>query len=159
MDNDKVIRDSGGRFSPGTAPGPGRPPSGVNELKAAVENAVTAEHLTAIMRRATRMALEGNLSAMRFVIERSCGRPVEATADPAPLAIELPRMRTASDCDAAVQKITDAIVKGTISESAAKLLFEAIQTRLKALQTVDFEARLMELEHGATLVQRPKDRR
>ena len=62
-------RNEDGTFSKGNPGGPGRPRRWERELKKAATEAVTIEHVVAIMRRATRMALEGNLSAMRFVVE------------------------------------------------------------------------------------------
>jgi len=56
-------RDEKGRFAQGNSGGPGRPKGRGYELQRAAQEAVTAEHLTAMMRKAMRLALEGNLSA------------------------------------------------------------------------------------------------
>ena len=100
------------------------------------------------------MALEGNLSAMRFVFDRVCGRSAEAPRDAEPVAVEMPPMRTAADCNLAVERVLRAIVEGTVDRDIATLLIEAIQTRLKAIELNDLEERLAELEKTASTVER-----
>lgn len=148
-------RNNDGTFGKGNPGGPGRPRRWDRELRRAAAEAVTTEHVAAIMRRATRMALEGNLAAMRFVVERTCGRAVEVSEEPEPLAFDLPRMRTAADCDAAVQKIVDGIAKGLIPETTAKLLLDAVSARMKSIELNAHEQRLAELEKAAASVELP----
>ncbi len=154
MDDIIASRDERGRFLPGGAGGPGRPSvRTVDRLRQAVEEAVTPEHLTAVMRRLTRAALEGNIPAARIVLERSCGKPVESPPAGAPITFEMPRMRTAAECNAAVERIGEAVCRGDVDREAAKLMLDVIQTRLKAIEVTDFEQRLAELERTAKLVQ------
>ena len=149
-------RNERGRFSPGNPGGPGGSRRHATALRRAAEQAVTEEHVQAMVRKAVRMALEGNLTAMKVALERTIGRPSEAPGEAVPLSIDLGQLRTADDCSVATQRIVDAVVKGALAESAAKLLLEAVQTRLKALEMVEFEQRLMELEETSKLVQRPR---
>lgn len=148
-------RDDNGRFAPGNSGGPGRPPGRTNALQRAAEEAITPEHLSAVMRRALRMALEGNLSAIRFIAERTLGRAAEMQPTPEPLPLDLPRMRTAADCDLAMQKIVEAIVNGALTESAAKLMLDAVTTRMKSIELTDHERRLAEIERAAASVELP----
>ena len=64
-------------------------------------------------------------------------------------------MRTAADCDAAVQRIVDGIAKGLIPEATAKLLLDAVSTRMKSLELTEHEQRLAELEKAAGSVELP----
>jgi len=105
-----------------------------------------------MIRKAARMALEGNLPAMRLVLERTTGRAPEAPVEVEPLGIELPRLRTAADCNAAIEKLVDGICKGSVDRDAAKLLIDAIQTRLKAIEVNELEVRLAQLEESAKAV-------
>lgn len=152
-------RDARGRFAPGNPGGPGGARRRPSELRRAAEEAVTAEHVQAIMRRAARMALEGNLAAMRFVLERTAGRAAEAPVEIEPLGIELPRLRTTADCNAAIEKLVEGICKGSVDRDAAKLLIDAIQTRLKAIEVNELEVRLAELEAAAKVVESNGNRR
>lgn len=152
MDTPASPRDGNGRFAPGSAGGPGRPKGRGYELQRAAQEAVSPEHMAAMMRRAVRMALEGNLQAMRFVADRVCGRPPDAAPTANALDIELPRLRTAGDCTAAVQKLTDAICRGAVDIVHGKVLLDAIATQAKLIEVGDLEARLTELEQQAKSV-------
>ena len=50
----------------------------MSELRGAAEDAITPDHVAAMARKATRMGLEGDLSAMRLVFERTCGRVADS---------------------------------------------------------------------------------
>ncbi len=152
-------RDTQGRFAAGNAGGPGGARRRSSELRRAAEEAITTEHVAAIMRRATRMALEGNLAAMRFVLERTTGRAAEAPIEAEPLGIALPALHTATDCNAAIERIVESIVAGKVERDAAKLLLDAIQTRLKAIELNELETRLAQLEETARVVDTPRTNR
>jgi hypothetical protein len=139
-------RDANGRFGPGNAGGPGRPKGKGYELQRAAQDAVSAEHIQALMRKALRMGLEGNLPALKFVIERTCGRAPEMTVPMAPTDLALPSLRTAENCAAALDRILAAINAGTIGQSAARVMIDVVHARLKAIEVKDLGDRLAELE-------------
>ena len=99
-----------------------------------------------------RMALEGNLAAMRFVAERACGKPPEAPSAANALDIAPLRLKTAADCTAAVQKLSDAICTGTIDIVHGKVLLDAVALQAKLIEGGELEARLAELEKQAASV-------
>ena len=151
--DDAFPRDENGRFLPGNPGGPGRPPSRGKLLRQAAEDAITPEHVAAIIRKATRLALEGDVAAARLVLDRVCGRTPEAPSGPEPVEIALPPLRTAADCNAAIDRLTEAICGGSINREQATLLMGIVQTRLKAIEVNELELRLTELEkHAATVV-------
>ena len=142
-------RDERGRFTLGNPGGPGGARRPQSELRRAAEEAITVEHVAAMVRKATRMGLEGDLSAMRLVFDRTCGRAPEASADTEPLGISLPRLRTADDCNTAIQELIDGICKGSVEPDMAKLLIDAIQARVKAIELNELDERLTQLEQTA----------
>jgi hypothetical protein len=152
-------RDQTGRFAPGNSGGPGRPRGKSEALRRAAEDAITPDHVAAIIRKATAQALQGNLTAARLVLERTCGRPREAPGEGTPMQLALPRMDTAAGCSHALQVVTDAIVAGTVDLAAAKALVDVIQARLKAIEVQDLEARLVELEKQTAVVDLPRNGR
>ena len=152
-------RDAKGRFTPGNPGGPGGPRRRAFTLREAASEAITQEHLQAMLRKAAAMALQGNLSAMRFVFERVCGKAPEAPATAEPLGIALPSMRTAAECNQALERITDAICNGTLDRDVAKLLIDAVQARLKAIEVHELEQRLADLEESAAKVEMPQQGR
>ena len=145
-------RDGQGRFLKGNTGGPGGARRRPSELRRAAEDAITPEHVGAMIRKATRMALEGNLTAMRLVLERTTGRAPEAPTELEPLGISLPKMRNAADCNAAIEKLVEGICAGTIERDAAKLLLDAVQTRMKAIELNELEGRLAALEDATRVV-------
>ncbi len=151
---DNTGRDNQGRFSVGNSGGPGGPRRRTSELRRAAEEAITPEHVAAMIRKATRMGLEGDLAAMRLVFERTCGRAADAPVEAEPLGVALPRLRTAEDCNTAIQLLIDGICKGTVDRDMAKLLIDAIQARVKAIELNDLEDRLAQLEQAAEHVGR-----
>lgn len=153
MDQPVSHRNDDGRFAPGNRGGPGRPRSKGDDLRRAAEDAITPEHVAAIIRKATAQALQGNLTAARLVLERTCGRPREAPPEGTPIDMALPRMDTAAGCNLALQMLADAVVGGTVDMAAAKTLIDVIQTRLKAIEINDLEARLVELEKQTATVE------
>jgi len=98
------------------------------------------------------MALEGNLAAMKFVAERAIGRAQEAPAEGTPLDIAMPKLPRIEDCMAAIDRVTDAMVRGAITVEAAKALIDVIHVRVKAIEVRDLEQRLAELEKAAASV-------
>ena len=141
-------RDPRGRFGPGNPGGRGGRGRRVADLRRAAEEAVSAEHVAALIRKATRQGLEGNLAATRLVLERVCGRAPEAPAEPVDVAIEVPRLQNAADCGVALERLVAGICDGTIDRDTAQVLIAGVQARLRAIETTDFERRLAELEQA-----------
>ena len=150
---DATGRDRHGRFTAGNPGGPGGARRKAFELRRAAEDAVSPEHVQAIIRRATRMALEGNIAAMRLVLERTAGRAPEVPPEPEPIAIDLPRLRTATDCTRAIETIIAALCDGGVSQDVAKILIDAVQARLRSIEVVEIEERLEQLERSASVVE------
>jgi hypothetical protein len=145
-------RDARGRFGPGNPGGPGGSRRRACELRMAAEEAVTPEMVKGAMRKCAMLALQGNLSALRILLERALGKPLEASVEGEPLDIAPPRLRTAADCSTALERVTDAICKGSIDYAAGKLLIDAITARIRVLEVTELEARLTELEKQAASV-------
>ena len=128
-------RDERGRFTAGNSGGPGGARRRAFTLRRAAEEAISDEHVAAMIRKATRMALEGNLSAMRLVLDRVCGRPAEATETAEPVPVKFPDLHGTADCNDATDRVIDSILDGTIDRTTAKLLLDAIRVRVKAIET------------------------
>lgn len=108
-----------------------------------------------IMRRAARMALEGNLGAIRFVAERVAGRAAEVPLETEPVGVTLPPLDTARDCAKATDLVLDGVCKGEIDRETGRLLLDGIELRMRAIETVDLEERLQDLERAAASVDLP----
>ncbi len=146
-------RDGLGRFTPGNPGGPGRPQSPSAELRRALEDAISPDHAAAIIRRLTRLALEGDVPAARLVLERTCGRAADAPGETRAVGVKLPQLRTPADCGIAIERIADGIANGIVDLDVAKVLIDAIQVRIKTIETQELEQRLSELERSAASVE------
>ena len=155
----KPGRDDKGRFVSGNDGGPGRPKGLGYELQRAAQEAVAPEHITALMRKAMRLALEGSLPAMRFVMERTVGRAPEAQVIAEPVGVELPELKTAESCAKAIDKLTEAICRGDVNREQATLLMSVVQARLRAIEVRDLEERLIALEQQTAGVELPPEPR
>ena len=159
LDTPADNRDANGRFGAGNRIGQGRTKGRGYELQRAAQEAVTVEHIQAVMRKALRMALEGNLAAMRFVMERTCGKAPELPAEIPALDFSLPHLTTAAQCNAAIDLLAAAITAGAVDLASGRVLLDLIQTRLKAIEVGDLEKRIMELEGIADTVEHRGPRR
>lgn len=151
-------RDARGRFAPGNPGGPGGARRRAFVLRRVADTVITDEVFAGIIRKAARMALEGNLSAIRFIAERVAGRPADVPPETEPVDIELPPLATAAACAQATDQVLDGVCKGRIDRETAQLLLEGIQTRLKTIDVQDLEARLAALEQLTAVVDLPRRR-
>ena len=72
-------RGTDGRFQPGNTGGPGNPYARqVAALRAAIMEAATPEALREVVRKLVEKAQEGHLPAIRELLDRTLGKPVEA---------------------------------------------------------------------------------
>ncbi len=72
-------RDTRGRFAPGNAGGPGNPQGGtVERLRHALLSAVTEDDLRAIAATLIRNARDGDITAVKELLNRVLGRPTDS---------------------------------------------------------------------------------
>jgi len=152
LDDAASHRNANGKFTAGNPGGPGGARRRSLELREAAEEAISPDHLRAMMRKAMVLALNGNLQAMRFVAERILGRPADPPSEGVPLGVSLPRLVTAADCGMAIDLIQEGLTKGAIDRDTAKVLLDVVQVRMKAIDLNDHEQRLAELESAAKAV-------
>ena len=141
-------RDPSGRFGKGNSGGPGGARKRSFVMREAAEGAISIEHVQALMRRALRSGLEGDLGAMRLVLDRVCGRPADVSTAAEPLDLALPPMGTAKECNAALEQVATALCEGRMNLDAARTLVELIAARIKGIETLEIEQRLLEIERS-----------
>ncbi len=146
-------RDPSGRFGKGNPGGPGGARKRSFVMREAAETAITPEHVAALMRRALRMGLEGDLAAIRTVLDRVCGRPADVSTSAEPLDFKLPPLGTAKECSTALEQVAAALCEGRMNIDDARTLIELITARLKAIETVEMEQRIAELERAMNTVE------
>ncbi|MCA8979434.1 MAG: hypothetical protein KDC14_05375 [Planctomycetes bacterium] len=72
-------RDQRGRFSKGNSGGPGNPHAAqVGRLRSAMLNAIGEDDIRELVARLLELAKSGEIRAIKEVLDRTLGRPVEA---------------------------------------------------------------------------------
>ena len=77
-------RGTNGRFAPGNPGGPGNPfVKRAAELRSVLHAAVTDDDLTAVMSKLVSLAKDGDIAAIKLLLDRTIGKPVEWDDDSA----------------------------------------------------------------------------
>jgi hypothetical protein len=124
-------------FEPGNA---GRPKGARNKTTLAVEALLDGE-AEAITRKAVEMALEGDVTAMRLVMDR-----IMSPRKARPIMFTMPKMETAADAVKASAALVDAVAAGDITPGEAGELAKLVDGFTKAVELHEIQQRLDKLE-------------
>jgi hypothetical protein len=127
----------GRRFGPGN---PGRPKGSRNKTTLALEALLDGE-AEAITRKAVEMALDGDVTAMRLVMDRIMPPRRER-----PIMFTMPKMETAADAVKASAALVDAVANGDITPGEAGELSKLVDGFTKAVELHEIQQRLDKLE-------------
>jgi hypothetical protein len=119
---------------------PGKP-KGTRHAATKLAEALIDGQATQLVQKAIEMALAGDPTAMRLVIDRLCPARRERTVD-----ITLPSIKSATDLIAAAAALTEATAAGDITPGEAASLSTLVGNVAKAVETVEIVARLAKLE-------------
>lgn len=130
----------GGRFAPGNRHGRGRAAGSRNNASLVLDE-IAAGEAGSVLRRVLEQALEGDLKAAEMLLARvwpvKRGRPVR---------LSLPPVDTAAGVAAALGALVEAVAAGDVTPEEAAPIGSLLETRRRAIETVELEARLRELE-------------
>ena len=140
-DPKKTGRNPDGTFAPGNRVNPAGKPVGARHKAVQALDALGRDTGAELVRSVIKAALAGDMSAMRIVLDR-----IWPARRGAPVAIDLPAIRTADDVVAAMAAIADAASDGDLSPEEAETFAKLIEANRKALETADLERRLAALE-------------
>ena len=144
MKPEKTEAKQGHRFRKGQSGNPaGRPPGARNKATLAAEALLDGE-ADALTRKAIEMAKAGDSTAMRLVLDR-----ILAPRKDRPVKFELPPVETASDATKASSALVAAVANGELTPSEAAELGKLIESYVRALESTNFEQRLIKLEKKA----------
>ena len=130
-------------FQPGNSVGQGRPKGSRNKVTLLVQQLLGA-HAEAIIRKVLIQALQGDRYLLRLCVERICPPVREA-----PVRIHLGPTNTAAEIDGASQSVLRAVAKGRITPADGETLTKMLESRINAIKSAEFEARLARLEEAA----------
>ncbi|WP_315975073.1 DUF5681 domain-containing protein [Microvirga yunnanensis] len=124
-------------FEPGNA---GRPRGSRNKATLALEALLDGE-AEAVTRKAVEMALDGDTTAMRLVMDR-----IMPPWKDRPVAFALPKLETPTDAVKAAAAIVEAVASGDLTPSEAEDLSRLVDRFVRAVETTDILERLESLE-------------
>ncbi len=130
-----------GQFPKGVSGNPrGKAPGTRHRATVAVETLLAGE-VEALTKRCIEAALDGDMTAMRLVLERIAPRPRGRA-----IRFDLPEMKTAGDALTAINHIVQAVAKGELTPGEATSLAGLIETFRRTAETNELEKRITELE-------------
>jgi hypothetical protein len=124
-------------FAKGNA---GRPRGSRNKTTLVVEALLDGE-AERITRKAVEMALSGDTTAIRLVLERICPPRRDR-----PVTFASPKFETAADALRATAAIAAAVASGDLTPTEASELLKLVDGFRAAFNTVELEARIVRLE-------------
>lgn len=133
-------RGAGKPFAPGNPGGPGRPVGSRNAATILLDEMADGDAQT-VLKKVLDAAKAGDLKAAEIVL----GRIWPARKGPR-VQIDLPEIKTASDVLAALGAVVQSAATGEITPEQASALAGILETKRRAIETVDLEARLTRIE-------------
>ena len=130
-----------GRFRKGRSGNPFGRPRGVRNRATLLAESLFEDEIEGICRKAIEEAKQGNIQAIKLVLDRILPPKKEAS-----IFIDLPVMKAASDILEAVHRVTIAVCQGEITPSEGEMLTRIIDIQAKAIEVTEFEQRLKNLE-------------
>jgi hypothetical protein len=130
-------------FQKGNRANPSGRPTGSRNKATLLLDQLAEGGACGILRKIIVAAKKGNLRAAELVLSRIWpvrkGRPV---------SLDLPAIKSATDVVAAIGLVADAVGDGTITPDEGQALSAVLEVKRRAIETVDLEARVTELEKG-----------
>jgi hypothetical protein len=140
-DPSKDGRQSDGRFAPGNNANPtGRPLGSKHKATLAVEALLEGE-AEGLTRKAVELALAGDTTALRLCLER-----LAPPAKSRRVSLDLPRLEVPRDLITALAKVIEAMGAGELAPDEAAVVAGVLETKRRAIETVELERRLAALE-------------
>jgi hypothetical protein len=134
-------RKKDGTFAKGFVANPAGKPKGTRHNATRLAEALIDGRAKEIVDKAIEMALAGDPTAVRLVLDRLCPPRRER-----PVSLEMPSIKSATDLITAAAALTDATASGDITPSEAASLSTLVGNVAKAIETVEIVARLERIE-------------
>lgn len=131
-------------FQPGNPGGPGRPEGSRNKVTLALDGIADGEG-EAVLRKTIEAAKAGDLRACELILSR-----VWPARKGRAISLALPDATDAAGVSLALAKVIEAVGMGELTADEGQAVASIIETRRRAIETVELAARLAALEahHG-----------
>ena len=134
-------RSSPGRYLPGASGNPKGMAQGYRHPKTVILQALLDEDGPEVARAALKLAKQGNVAALRLVMERLLPPSRRRT-----VSIDLPKIVTPADVPRALAAVTAAAAAGQITPDEAAAFGSLISATRQALELAEIDLRLRKLE-------------
>jgi hypothetical protein len=131
-------------FEPGQSGNPAGRPLGARNKRTVLIEAMFEGEVDAVVRQTIEQAKEGNVGAIRIILDRLSPRPKDSSID-----YPLPPLKTCEDSLAALASIAAAVGAGELTPSEAQALSLVVERHMSAIDRATFEKRLGMLEQEA----------
>jgi len=135
-----MAKARGRPFPTGNAAGSGRPTGSRNKTTQAAQG-LLSEYAEPVTKKCLTMAMHGDSTAMRLVMERIL--PARRSA---PLQFKLPKMESLSDIPKGAQAILTAVAKGRLTMDEGDRLMALLERYGRVLETIVILPRLEAVE-------------
>lgn len=139
--NAKLKKPRGKPFAKGVSGNPAGRPQGARNRSTALRDLISDDQSEAILNTMIKAAMEGNLTAARYLLDR-----VAPASHSQSIMIDLPPIETVEAGAKAIDATLKAVGQGDITLNEAKEIIELIKDRIKLIETVGFEQRLLKVE-------------
>jgi Family of unknown function (DUF5681) len=130
-----------GGFQPGKSGNPAGKPKGARNHATRLAEALIDGQATELVQRAVEMAMAGDASVMRALLDR-----LVATRKERAINLAMPKITAAADLIAAASAIAEAATSGEITPGEAASLSSLVANTAKAIETAEIVERLTKLE-------------
>ncbi|CDZ79880.1 hypothetical protein BN1013_00380 [Candidatus Rubidus massiliensis] len=129
------------KFQKGRSGNPKGKIKGTRNKATLVAEQLLQGELETICRRLVQEAVEGNMQAIKMVLDRLL--PPKRNI---PVAIDLPKLENSSDALDAIAYVTMAVSRGNLSIDEGESLSRMIEVYVRAMEAHDYETRLSKIE-------------
>lgn len=129
------------KFQKGRSGNPNGKIKGTRNKATLVAEQLMQGELETICRRLLQEAVEGNMQAIKMVLDRLL--PPKRNI---PVTIDLPKLENSSDALNAIAIVTMAVSRGEISIDEGEALSRMIEVYIRAMEAHDYETRLTKIE-------------
>jgi hypothetical protein len=139
---ENAARNQRGRpFAPGQSGNPAGKPKGARHRTTLLAERLMQTDVVEVVHAVINQAKGGDTSAAKLILERIA--PVRRGAA---VQLELPELRTPQDVGGAIAELVRAMAEGQITVDEALTVSHVLESRLRAIETIDLDARLSALE-------------
>ena len=137
-------RGRGRPFQVGQSGNPKGKPPGARHRVTVLAEKLMADDTEAVVRAVVEAAKGGDMTAARLILDR-----IAPPRKGSPVSFKLPIIKTAADVTKALSAVAASMASGDLTPEEANGVANVIEAKRKAVETQEFESRIVALERAA----------